>query len=168
MIPGWHPLVVHFPLALCTTGAVALLCARLAGNDALARSLAIVGTWNLCAGAAATLIAIATGIAALTRLHVDAAAHEAISMHVKWAMLASMMLVLIAVWRGAGNAQDQRPGDVMLVLLAVAGAALLYTGYRGDLNVYRHGVGVSVEAPCGRPLPHGAPPAGASSPAGCR
>ena len=168
MIPGWHPLVVHFPLALCTTGAVALLGARWVANEAVARSLAIVGTWNLCAGAAATLLAIGTGIAALMRLHVGAAAHEAISTHVKWAMLAAMMLVLLAVWRGAGNAQDERPGNAMLILLAVAVAVLLYAGYRGDLNVYRHGVGVTGNAPCGDVPPHGADAAGASSPVGCR
>ena len=168
MIPGWHPLVVHFPLVLCTAGTVALLGARLAPNDRHARTLATVGTWNLCAGAAATLFAIGTGIAALIGLHVGVAARDAIALHVKWAMLSSMMMVLLAVWRGAGNAQDQRPSGVMLILLVAATSAQLYTGYRGDVNVYRHGVGVAVRAPCGGNSPHGAGGADLSSPAGCR
>ena len=168
MIPGWHPLVVHFPLVLCTTGAIALLFARLLPDDRHARTLATVGTWNLCAGAAATLFAIGTGIAALVGLHVGVAARGAIAVHVKWAILASMMMVLLAVWRGAGNAQDDRPSGLMLILLVAATTALLYTGYRGDLNVYRYGVGVAVRAPCGEYTPHGAPGRALSSPAGCR
>jgi uncharacterized membrane protein len=88
------------------------------------------------------LLALATGLAAVIGLHVGVPAHQAISMHVKWAMFTTLALVLLAVWRGAGSAQESRPSWIFLLVLLAATAALIVTGYRGGQNVYRYGVGV--------------------------
>ncbi len=153
LLPGWHPIVVHFPLALATTAALLLLAARLLRQERLAATLAIVGTWNLCLGALAALFAVATGMAAALHLQVSPAAHHAISLHVRWAMFTTLGLVLLAVWRGAGNAQESRPSWILLVVLMAACAALVVTGYRGGQNVYRYGVGVQRSADAGAPVP---------------
>ncbi len=143
MIPGWHPLLVHFPVALAISAAVALAAARGVRDERLARSLAIAGTWNLIGAAVMALFAIGTGIAALASLEVGAAAHAAIFVHVKWAMLTSTATMLLAVWRGAGQAHDSRPGRGLVIAVLIAGAAMAITAYRGDLNVYRYGVAVA-------------------------
>jgi uncharacterized membrane protein len=142
ILPGWHPIVVHFPLALVTTAAFFLTAARVLRRESYAATLATVGTWNLCLGAVAALFALATGLAATMGLHVDAAAHQAISMHVRWAMFTTLALLLLAVWRGAGSAQESRPSWIFVLVLLAATAALIVTGYRGGQNVYRYGVGV--------------------------
>ena len=64
----WHPMIVHFPLALIVTAAVALLLARTMSGS-IAATLAMVGTWNLCLGAVAALFAVGTGMAAVIDLH---------------------------------------------------------------------------------------------------
>ena len=143
MIPGWHPLLVHFPVALTISAAVALAAARAVRDEGLARALAITGTWNLLAAAVAALFAIGTGIAALVDLKVGAAAHAAIFVHVKWAMLTSTVTMLIAVWRGAGQPHDARPSRGLVIAVLLAGAAMAITAYRGDVNVYRFGVAVA-------------------------
>jgi uncharacterized membrane protein len=61
----------------------------------------------------------------------------------KWAMFTSLVLLLIAVWRGAGSAQDARPSWLFVLVLWAATAALIATGYRGGQNVYRYGIGVT-------------------------
>ena len=142
VLPGWHPMVVHFPLALVITGASSLLASRLIRRADHAATLATVGTWNLCLGAAAALFALGTGLAAAVGLEVNASAHQAVSLHFKWAIFTSLALVLLAVWRGAGNAQESRPSWIFLALLLAATATLIVTGYRGGQNVYRFGVGV--------------------------
>ena len=142
ILPGWHPMVVHFPLALVVTAASFLLTARLLRQGRHAATLATVGTWNLCLGAIAALFALATGLAAAIDLHVGPAARQAISLHVKWAIFTTLALVLLAVWRGAGSAQQSRPSWVFVGMLLAATAALIVTGYRGGQNVYRYGVGV--------------------------
>jgi uncharacterized membrane protein len=138
----WHPIAVHFPLALVVTAAAALFGARLLRHARLAAALAIVGTWNLCVGALAVILALATGLGAAIGLHVGAPARQAVSMHVKWAIFTALAVLLTATWRGAGNAMDERPSWLFLVILAAATAALIVTGYLGGQNVYRFGVGV--------------------------
>jgi uncharacterized membrane protein len=151
--PGWHPLVVHFPLALVLIATPLLFAARLLRNEALASTAAVVGTWNLCLGAVAALFALATGLGAVLDLDVSEAARQAISVHTKWAMFTSLVLVLLAVWRGAGTAPGSRPSWVFILVLLVAAAALVVTGYRGGENVYEFGVGVRKIAV--RSEPHG-------------
>ena len=151
LIPGWHPIVVHFPLALVTTAVLLLLASRLLRQEPLAATLATVGTWNLCLGALAALFAIGTGMAAAMHLQVSPAVHHAISLHVRWAMFTTLSLVLLAVWRGAGNAQESRPSWMLMIVLLTALSALIVTGYRGGQNVYRYGVGVQTSAESGAP-----------------
>jgi uncharacterized membrane protein len=141
-LPNWHPLVVHFPIALVLSATALLLAARFLRSEHLAATCATVGTWNLCFGAVAALFALGSGLAAVLNLDVSAAARLAISVHVKWAMLTTLLLVLLAVWRGAGSASRSRPSWIFLVVLLAAGAALSYTGYRGAENVYQYAVGV--------------------------
>jgi uncharacterized membrane protein len=136
-------MVVHFPLALVVTAAFVLVAARLLRQERHAATLATVGTWNLCLGALAALFALATGLAAVLDLHVGLAARQALSLHVKWAIFTTLVLVLLAVWRGAGVAQESRPSWVFIVVLVAATAALIMTGYRGGQNVYQYGIGVN-------------------------
>jgi uncharacterized membrane protein len=140
--PEWHPIAVHFPLALTVTAAFLLTAAcvrRLARHGA---ALATVGTWNLCLGAIGAVVALGTGLAAMVSIHVDPTARAAVALHIKWAMFTAMALVLLAVWRGAGNASDAKPSRVFLIALWGVTAALIFTGYRGGQNVYRYGVAV--------------------------
>jgi uncharacterized membrane protein len=143
---NWHPAVVHFPVALLLCAAVLLWGARLWSNEPLAATLATVGTWNLCLGAAAAFGALASGLAAVIGLDATAAAHAAISIHLRWAMVSSFLLTLLAVWRGAGTAAASRPSWLFLALLTLASAGLVRTAYLGGQNVYRHGIGVAVPA----------------------
>ncbi len=138
----WHPIAVHFPLALVLTGAAALSASCIEGLRRHRGSLATVGTWNICLGAVGALFALGTGLAALTGIHVDPVARAAVALHVKWAIFTSMALLLLAVWRGAGGASDARPSRRFLAVMWAVTAALIVTGYRGGQNVYRYGVGV--------------------------
>jgi uncharacterized membrane protein len=153
-LPGWHPLIVHFPLALVVVAAALFIAARLLRNESIAATAAIVGTWNLCLGAVAALFALATGLAAVLDLDVGAAARHAISIHLRWAVFTTLGLLLLAIWRGAGTAQGSRPSWLFVIVLVAASAALMVTGYRGGMNVYEFGIGVKRIA--GRPLeaPH--------------
>lgn len=135
-------MVVHFPLALEITSAAFLVAARLVRQERYAATLATVGTWNLCLGAVSALFALGTGLAAVLHLNVGLAAHQAISLHVRWAIFTSLALLLLAVWRGGGSAQESRPSWLFIVVLLGVTTALMVTGYHGSQNVYRYGVGV--------------------------
>lgn len=146
IVPGWHPMVVHFPVALTLSGGVALIAAKLVRRESLAETLATIGTWNLCAGGVAALLALATGLAAVLDLQVGAGARAAIATHVKWAIFTSMALVLLSVWRGAGSTPRSRPSWLFVVVLSAICVALSVTAYFGGENVYRYGIGVESTA----------------------
>ncbi len=80
-------------------------------------------------------------------LDVGAAARLAISLHLRWAIFSTLLLVVLAVWRGAGSAPESRPSWIFLVVLTAAAVSLSAAGFRGSQNVYRHGVGVQVNGP---------------------
>jgi uncharacterized membrane protein len=143
LAPGWHPIIVHFPLALIITATVCLTLARLRPSLSCADSLGIVGTWNLGIGALAVLAALGSGLAAAIDLQVGAAAHLAIAAHVKSAIVTSILVLAAALWRGFGVAPASRPSWLFVLLLWAAAGALTVTGYRGGQNVYRYGIGVS-------------------------
>ena len=142
MLPGLHPLIVHFPVAL-TLSAWLLFTASALFRGRFAEQLAIGGTLNICLAAALALVALATGLGAVLDLTVTAAAHEAIGRHSKWALFTTCALLLVAVWRGAGVAPAARPSAVYLVVLTGATAAIVVTALHGHQNVFQFGVGVS-------------------------
>jgi len=142
-LPEWHPMAVHFPLALTVTGALALSAARVLPSGRHGATLAVVGTWNLCLGAAGALLALGTGLAAVASLELAPPARAAVGLHVKWAIFTTAALALLAVWRGAGVDPESRPSRALLAILWAVTAALMVTAYRGGQNVYRYGVGVA-------------------------
>jgi uncharacterized membrane protein len=142
-LPEWHPMAVHFPLALTVTGALALSAARVLPSERYGATLAVVGTWNLCLGAAGALLALGTGLAAVATLELAPPARAAVGLHVKWAIFTTAALALLAVWRGAGADPEARPSRALVVILWAVTAALMVTAYRGGQNVYRYGVGVA-------------------------
>jgi len=143
LTPGWHPLVVHFPLALIVTGVICLTLAWARVPPRHTATLAVVGTWNLCLGAVALFAALGTGLAAAGDLHVGAAAHAAITAHVKSAILSTLLVLPAAMWRGFGIPPEARPSALFTLLLWLATASLVVTGYRGGQNVYRYAIGVA-------------------------
>jgi uncharacterized membrane protein len=142
VLPGWHPIVAHFAVALSVSGAAALWGARLIRASRAASMLAVVGTWNFGAGAIAILVALGTGIGAIWNLHLAAAARAAVNLHVKWAFFTALAVLLLAVWRIFAADPDSKPSWLFLILISGAVAAVLVTGFHGGENVYRYGIGV--------------------------
>jgi len=141
IIPGWHPIVVHFAVASSITGAAALALSRLLPGRG-AQRCAVLGTLSLCIGAAFCLLALASGIAAVWDASFDAPAKAAVSRHVLWAFFTSLAVLLLAVWRAAGFTPEEPPSNFMLLAAAAVVLAVIVTGWLGGENVYRFGIGV--------------------------
>ena len=138
----WHPMMVHFPLALTLAGAVCLVCSRLLGQGALQSSLAAAGTWNLIFGGVTVLLTLGTGLLAVLHLKLLDGAQYSLSRHVIWAVCTSQLVALLALWRGVAVSSTSPPEWWFLALLGIACAGLIVTAYYGGENVYHYALGV--------------------------
>jgi uncharacterized membrane protein len=139
----WHPMMVHFPLALTLAGAACLICARLFKDETLQSSLAYAGTWNLILGAAAVLLTLGTGLAAVWHLALVDGAQYSVSRHMIWAVCSSQLVASLAMYRVLAVTWSSVPGAWFLVFLGIACAGLMVTGYYGGENVYHYALGVT-------------------------
>ena len=137
-----HPMMVHFPLALTIIGALCLLCARLLRQGAYQNSLAAAGTWNVILGGISAVLTLGSGLSAAFHMQLHDGAQYSVSRHFIWAVCTSQFIVLLAIWRGVACTPTSRPGWLFLVLLFIACAGLIVTGYYGGENVYHYRLGV--------------------------
>lgn len=143
----WHPMMVHFPLALTLTGFLCLLLARLLRQKASSPSLAACGTWNLFIGGVTALLTLATGLAAAWHLHLHGVMQFSVSAHIVWAICTSQLILLLGLWRAFAGSPERLPSNLFLMFVFVACLACVATGYYGGENVYHYGIGVRPPAP---------------------
>jgi uncharacterized membrane protein len=143
IIPNWHPIWVHFAIALLITGTVIYAGFGWkvnSGNTGPTQPL-VVSRWMLWLGAIASLASLLTGYWASTSVAHDDLAHANMLVHRNWAIGATVIFVL-----GAGLEflrRNANKASVLSAVLFLAGsAALLVTGMEGAENVYEHGLGV--------------------------
>jgi uncharacterized membrane protein len=138
----WHPMMVHFPLALALTGFMCLLFSRLLRRTQTSSSLAAGGHWNLILGGIAGLVTLGTGLGAAWHLRLYGDLQYSVSRHMIWAVCTSQLLALLALWRAIATTAQTPPSRLFLALLLVACVALIVTAYYGGENVYHYAIGV--------------------------
>lgn len=150
---NFHPLIVHFPIALFITGFAVDGLGWLLRRENLKR----VGLVLILLGALAAVPTVATGLAVEEtvekQLEGRPGAEAALEAHESLAIYTAIVLLGVAVLRlvlGTGWLERQRVWmHGLLVAYLVVGTLglglLTLTGYRGGELVYRYGAGV--EAP---------------------
>ena len=143
IIPNWHPLAVHFPIALVITATMLLLAGRLfPGHTGLTASTRLL----LPLAALSALFAAALGWHAYQTVEHDAAGHVVMLRHRNWALGSTFGLLLIAFWDGLRQRAGRAMSGGLLPAMLLLSGSLLVTGWLGGEMVYRHGIGVSAAA----------------------
>ncbi len=157
IVPNWHPVFVHFPIALVLVAVGLHLVAPVLPAAWREQGL-VVARWNLWLAAAAVLVTVATGWQAFNSVDHDDAGHAAMLEHRFWALITSAVVLVLAAWAAWTQLRHRRTGVTFLGVLVVAGALILTTAWHGGELVYRHGLGV-------RSFPAAAAPAAPTAPA---
>lgn len=140
IIPNWHPLFVHFPIAFATAAVFFVLIGKLFKVKPWATQCLIFGRWMLWAAALFTCIAAVFGWFAYNSVKHDEAGHLAMTLHRNWALGAlGTLLLLVAL---ALRTKRTTPSYGFLLLMLVAWLLVTSTAWRGGELVYRHGLGV--------------------------
>ena len=140
--PNFHPLVIHFPIALLLVAAFADLVALPFGRP---KWLTPAVTALFALGSAGAIVACLTGQQALDTVLMPGMAHPIVQAHRKWAIATTiyftvLTLIRVGVAFRAPLALRYRLALLIAALVGVAG--LQQTAERGGRLVYEQGVGV--------------------------
>lgn len=141
IVPNWHPIVLHYTVALLSLTVLAYLAARLLPTARLRTEAAVFARWSLWLGTVFALATVATGWLAFNSVAHDDASHAAMLVHRNWALATLFAFGLLAVW-SLWRRREERPGAAFLIALLVAGGLLTTTAWRGGELVFRYGLGV--------------------------
>ena len=142
IIPNWHPIWVHFAVALLTTAAFLFLIFGWRTSQTSARANAlIVARWTLRLGVIAAIGALLTGYLASGSVTHDDVSHANMIVHRNWAFAASSIFVIIALI-DLMKRNETRISILSFLLLVAGGVTLAKTGLEGAENVYQYGLGV--------------------------
>lgn len=141
ILPNWHPIFVHFSVALLLTAAGLRIASHFVA-DARAEQLVTVARWNLWIGVALTLFTVASGVYAYNTVDHDTPSHLRMTTHRNWAIVTALVFVLVAVVDYVLHRKGQGRSGIVTGVLAGASALLLVTAWHGGELVYRHGLGV--------------------------
>jgi uncharacterized membrane protein len=147
IIPNWHPIFVHFTIALCSTAVGFYLLAYLFNQvriipKVLSTELEIVARWCLWAAALVSIITVLAGLYAFNTVRHDAISHAAMTNHRNWALPTACAILLVAMWSGWRHYKHTALNLTFILALLIAQSLLLSTAWRGAELVFRYGLGV--------------------------
>mgnify|MGYP000325652797 CR=1 FL=1 len=144
VIPNWHPMFVHFTVALFVAAWLFFMLSTLVAtrHGALRTQWHGTGRWTLWLGALVTLGTLLAGWDAYNTVDHDTPSHEAMTEHRNWALVTTGVFALLAAWAAWRACAGRSEGLVFLVTLTLAIALLTATASRGGELVYRYGIGV--------------------------
>ncbi len=138
IIPNWHPIFVHFTVALLSVSMGLFVVAQVVKCD----QAILVAKWNLWIGAGVSLLTLAAGVYAYNTVAHDTPSHEAMTEHRNLALITLALLVPVVVWSVKAHRQGKTLGLGFVALFLVVGGLLGSTAWHGGEVVYRYGLGV--------------------------
>lgn len=142
IIPNWHPLLVHFPIALIAVAAIFHVAAITTKGKVGAAPCAVLAHATLWLAALMALPAAFFGWQASNSVNHDAAGHAAMLTHISWAVGTLTLLLVLAGWDALRNKVDAVPAPWFAAAVIAAWGVVSVTAWHGGELVYRHGLGV--------------------------
>lgn len=142
VIPNFHPIVVHFPIALTIIAFLLSIAAYARRSHPVSTQLAAAGHFTLWLAAIGAAAAVLFGWFAFNSVNHDDAGHAAMLLHRSWAIPTALGLILLASWDAWKYRVNELISVPMLFLLFLLSQAIAVTGWLGGEVVYRHGIGV--------------------------
>ncbi|MBL1148480.1 MAG: DUF2231 domain-containing protein [Pseudomonadota bacterium] len=138
LIPNWHPVFVHFTVALLSLSALMYLTGFVLKKE----NLLVVARWNLWIGAIITVGTVLAGFHAYNTVAHDGPSHAAMTDHRHWALMTASVFGVIALWSLIMHRGAKTVSAAFVLVILLASGLLAITGYKGGEVVYRHGTGV--------------------------
>ncbi|MBN8829024.1 MAG: DUF2231 domain-containing protein [Sphingobacteriia bacterium] len=141
IIPNWHPVFVHFTIALFSVSTLLFILANFA-NLTYKEKLLNAAYINLWVGCLFTFGTIAMGFYAYNTVAHDEPSHAAMTDHKNWALVTAIFFLILTIWSVKLYKKDDKLNKLFMISLIVATTLLSVTGFKGGEAVYRYGLGV--------------------------
>lgn len=142
IIPNWHPLFVHFPIALLSMATLFFVAVKFFSHHSIQGQLRVLAYWNLWLGTGFAVIAAIAGWFAYNSVAHDTPSHTAMTDHRNWALVTLAVYILISLWSVKHHKRTSDIGLNFIFIMIMAFVLLTSTGWRGSEVVYRYGLGV--------------------------
>lgn len=146
IIPNWHPIFVHFTVALFSTSVgfytLAYVFNRLRIFSNVSSDLEIAAQWCLWLVGIIVIGTVLAGLQAYNTVRHDASSHLAMTDHRNWALPTATAIVLVAIWSLWRTYKQKTITITFIVILFIVQGLLLSTAWRGAELVFRYGLGV--------------------------
>lgn len=142
IIPNWHPVFVHFTVALLSIAVLLSLVTQFMSPSKIREQWQLVAQWNLWLGAGITVFTVAAGVVAYNTVAHDTPSHEAMTEHRNWALVTAALFFALAIWSWLRARAAKPMSGVFLIGLLIGGGLLASTAWHGGEAVYRFGLGV--------------------------
>ena len=141
ILPNWHPILVHFTIALYTTSFLLYCFVLIYPEKSWTRPCLTTAYVNLWLGGTFTILTVIAGFYAFSTIDHPKVAHEPMQIHRNWALVNAFIWWGLALWT-AIKRPEKNLRIVFFLFLIVAMTLLTITGLKGGNLVYRYGVGV--------------------------
>lgn len=142
IIPNWHPVFVHFTVALLSVSVVLFFVARLFARTDFGDHSSLVASWTLWIGVGLSALTLVSGWDAYNSVNHDTPSHTAMEDHRLWALVTLIVFVGLFAWTLLHRSVRDEPGNSFLLVSVVGLVLLLTTGYKGGHLVFKYGLGV--------------------------
>ena len=146
IIPNWHPIFVHFTVALFSTSVMFYSLAYLLNNfrvfQKISTDLEITARWCLWLVGIIVIGTVLAGLQAYNTVKHDEVSHLAMTDHRNWALPTAAAMVLVALWSLWRTYKHKSITIIFIVALFIVQGLLLSTAWRGAELVFRYGLGV--------------------------
>lgn len=143
IVPNWHPILVHFTVALLVVAPLLFFASTWLPMESPAKlRLLAAARCNLLLGFIVSLGTVAAGWYAANTVAHDEAAHAAMLMHRNLALITVAAYTPFVLWTLTRSHGPRSHGFLFAVLLLLPMVSLTLTAWRGGELVYVHGLGV--------------------------
>lgn len=146
VIPNWHPIFVHFTVALFTTSVgfytLAYVLNKFQLFPKLVHEIEIVVRWCLWVVGILVIGTVLAGLQAYNTVRHDAPSHLAMADHRNWALITATGILVASFWSGWRTYRHKTITIVFLIYLLIIQGLLMTTAWKGAELVFRHGLGV--------------------------
>jgi len=142
IIPNWHPMFVHFTVALVCVSGVLFVLSRVVTNWRIEDQWLATAYWMLWIGALLSVGTVLAGWDAFNTVEHDTVSHGAMIEHRNLALVTFIVILIMTIWSIVQYVKEQAPSFVFLVCMILSVGMVASTAWHGAELVYRHGLGV--------------------------